>query len=140
MLLAAKAEVRIGYIAGLSSDAGKSGLRGVEIAIEEINEAGGLKGEKLKLYTADTRQDPTEGIKAYEYLAEKKKVDFIVSSSIDDVSLAWLPRFREYKTPTLDTWTSYIGIIDEVGKDYDNMKNYVVGLPSRYIKCRTPLY
>ena len=126
----ASAEVKIGFIGSVSSDVGKSGLRGATIAMEEINAAGGLNGEKLVIVTADTAFDPTEGIKAYEYLAETEKVDFIVSSSIDDVSLAWFPRFQEYQIPTLDTWTSYIGIIDMVAEDYDSHKNYFMNVAS----------
>ena len=70
----------------------------------------------------------TEGIKAYEYLNEVEKVDFIVSGSIDDVSLGWLPRMAEYKTPTLDTWTSYVGIIDKIVEDYDTYKMYFMNI------------
>jgi len=72
----------------------------------------------------------TEGIKAYEYLAETEKVNFIVSGSIDDVSLGWLPRMQEYQIPTLDTWTSYIGIIDMLVEDYDSMKPYFMNIAS----------
>ncbi|MEM8645105.1 MAG: ABC transporter substrate-binding protein, partial [Pseudomonadota bacterium] len=103
-------EIIVGFIGSFASDTGKSTLRGAEIAIEELNAKGGvLGGKKIKLVTADTREDVTEGIKAYEYLAETAKADFIISGSIDDVSLGWLPRMVEYKIPTLDTWTSYIG-------------------------------
>ena len=126
----ASAEVKIGFIGSTSSDVGVSGLRGATIAIEEINAAGGLDGERITLVTADTAEDPTEGIKAYEYLAETEKVDFIISSSIDDVSLGWMPRYQEYQIPTLDTWTSYIGIIDMAVEDYDTMKNYFMNVAS----------
>jgi len=44
-----KKPVIIGFIGSFDSDAGKSTLRGAEIAIEEINAAGGmLGGRKLK--------------------------------------------------------------------------------------------
>ena len=80
-----------------------------QIAIDELNAAGGvLGGKQIELVKADTGEDVTEGIKAYEYLAETENVDFIISGSIDDVSLGWLPRMAEYKIPTLDTWTSSI--------------------------------
>ena len=104
--------VKVGFIGSLSSDTGLSTLRGAEIAIEELNAAGGVMGEPVTLVTADTGEDVAEGIKAYEYLAETEEVDFIISGSIDDVSLGWLPRMQEYQIPTLDTWTSFIGIID----------------------------
>ena len=101
---AAKKPVIIGFIGSFDSDSGKSTLRGAQIAIEELNAKGGiLGGRQIKLVKADTGQDVTEGIKAYEYLNEKEKVDFIISGCIDDVSLGWLPRMTEFRTPTLDT-------------------------------------
>jgi len=124
------ADIKVGFIGSLSSDTGLSTLRGAEIAIEELNAAGGVNGEMITLVTADTGEDVTEGVKAYEYLAETEEVDFIVSGSIDDVSLGWLPRMTEYQIPTLDTWTSYIGIIDMVVEDYDTMRPYFMNIAS----------
>jgi len=126
----ANAEIKIGFIGSLSSDTGLSTLRGAEIAIEELNAKGGVLGQQITLVTADTSEDPTEGVKAYEYLAETEEVDFIVSGSIDDVSLGWLPRMQEYQIPTLDTWTSYVGIIDMVVEDYDSMRPYFMNIAS----------
>ena len=100
----AMADIKVGFIGSLSSDTGLSTLRGAEIAIEELNAAGGvMDGQKITLVKADTAEDVTEGIKAYEYLAETEEVDFIISGSIDDVSLGWLPRMQEFRIPTLDT-------------------------------------
>lgn len=126
----ALAEVKVGFIGSMSSDAGLSTLRGTEIAIEELNAAGGVNGEQIVLVTADTGEDVTEGVKAYEYLAETEEVDFIISGSIDDVSLGWLPRMQEYQIPTLDTWTSYIGIIDMVVEDPEGMAPYFMNVAS----------
>jgi len=130
MASTAVAEIKVGFIGSLSSDTGLSTLRGAEIAIEELNAAGGVLGQQITLVTADTQEDPTEGVKAYEYLAETEEVDFIISGSIDDVSLGWLPRMQEFQIPTLDTWTSYIGIIDMVVEDYDSMRPYFMNIAS----------
>jgi ABC-type branched-subunit amino acid transport system substrate-binding protein len=127
----AHADIKVGFIGSLASDAGRSALRGAQIAIDELNEAGGvLGGQKIELIEADTAEDVTEGIKAYEYLAETAEVDFIISGSIDDVTLGWLPRMVEYQIPTLDTWTSYIGIIDMLVEDYDSYKPYFMNVAS----------
>ncbi len=86
----------------------------------------------IKLVKADTGEDVTEGIKAYEYLNEKEKVDFIISGSIDDVSLGWMPRMAEYRTPTLDTWTSAYSAIEKVSKEYEKYKMYFMNCPTDY--------
>ncbi len=78
--------VKVGFIGSLSSDAGRSALRGAQIAIDELNAAGGFNGKPIEYVQADTGEDVTEGIKAYEYLAETEEVDFILAGSIDDVS------------------------------------------------------
>ncbi len=124
------ADIKVGFIGSLSSDTGLSTLRGAEMAIEELNAAGGMNGEKIVLVTADTQEDVTEGVKAYEYLAETEKADFIISGSIDDVSLGWMPRMQEYQIPTLDTWTSSISIIDMVVKDPELMAPYFMNIAS----------
>ena len=123
--------IKVGFIGSLSSDTGRSTLRGAEMAIDELVAAGGALGcKEIEYIKADTREDVTEGIKAYEYLAESEEVDFIISGSIDDVSLGWLPRMVEYQIPTLDTWTSYIGIIDKLVEDYDTYKPYFMNIAS----------
>lgn len=124
-----KEPVVVGYIGSFASDTGLSTIRGAEIAIEELNAAGGvLGGRPIKMVMADTREDVAEGIKAYEYLNEVENADFIISGSIDDVSLGWLPRMAEYRTPTLDTWTSYVGIIDLVVQEYEKYKMYFMNI------------
>lgn len=130
---ASKPPVVIGFIGSFNSDSGKSTLRGAEIAIEELNAKGGiLGGRQIKLVKADTAEDVTEGIKAYEYLNEQEKVDFIISGSIDDVSLGWMPRMAEYRTPTLDTWTSAISAIEKVRDEYEKYKMYFMNCPTDY--------
>ncbi|MEE9520445.1 MAG: ABC transporter substrate-binding protein [Dehalococcoidales bacterium] len=117
---AAEAEVwKAGYIGALATDVGRSAERGTEIAVDEINAAGGLLGRQIVLVKADATEDPTEGVKAYEYLAESQKVDFMVSGCIDDVSLGWMPRLLEFKIPMLDTWTSAIRCIEIAHDDYE---------------------
>ena len=127
---ASAAEIKVGFIGSLSSDTGLSTLRGAEMAIDELNATGGVMGQRITFVTADTGENVTEGVKAYEYLAETEEVDFIISGSIDDVSLGWLPRMQEYRIPTLDTWTSYIGIIDMVVEDPDAMRPYFMNIAS----------
>ena len=125
--------VVVGFIGPFASDVGRSTMRGVEIAVDELNEAGGiLGGRPVKLVMADSAHDVSEGIKAYEYLNEVEHVDFILSGCIDDVSLGWMPRLAEYKTPTIDTWTSAIRAIELVRDEYDTYKSYFMNIPNDY--------
>jgi len=110
---------KCGYIGALATDVGRSSQRTTQIAIDEINAAGGLLGRQIEYVEADATEEPSEGVKAYEYLAEVHDVDFMVSGCIDDVSLGWISRLLEYKIPMLDTWTSAIRCIEIVHDEYE---------------------
>ncbi len=108
----------LGYIGALATDVGRSGERACEIWVDEVNAAGGILGRPVTLIKADSTEDPTEGVKAYEYLAEQDP-DFMVSGCIDDVTLGWISRMIEYKIPMIDTWTSAIRAINIVYDEYE---------------------
>jgi branched-chain amino acid transport system substrate-binding protein len=127
--------VKVGLLGGVESDFGKSSLRSAQIAIEEINEAGGiLGGRMLEPVIADTAEDVTEAIKAYEYLNEVENVDFIISYCTDDESLGWMPRLAEYQTPTIDTWTSAIRMIEQVRDEPEKYKAYFMNHLNDYFQ------
>jgi len=109
----------IGYIGALATDVGRSSERTTQIWIDEVNAQGGILGRQIEYVEADSTEEPGEGVKAYEYLAETYDPDLIVSGCIDDVTLGWISRMIEYKIPTIDTWTSAIRAINIVYEDYD---------------------
>ncbi|MBS7655304.1 ABC transporter substrate-binding protein [Candidatus Bathyarchaeota archaeon] len=113
-----------GWIGAFDTDSGRSSLRGVQIAIDEINAAGGVLGRPIKLVAADAKEDVEEAIKAYEFLATEAKADFIISGDIDDDTMGWLPRVAEYRIPTCDNWTTAIRAIERVVAEYDKFKPY----------------
>lgn len=47
----------LGTMSGINSDLSVSGRRGIELAIDEFNKAGGLKGKKLELVVKDDKND-----------------------------------------------------------------------------------
>ncbi|TGE38566.1 amino acid ABC transporter substrate-binding protein [Desulfosporosinus fructosivorans] len=49
----------VGTMSGINSDLSVSGRRGVEIAIDELNRAGGLEGKKIELIVKDDKFDST---------------------------------------------------------------------------------
>lgn len=59
--------LRIGFLAGLSgnvADLGEAGRNGAQIAIEEINRAGGINGRQVELIVRDDTQTPEKAIAA----------------------------------------------------------------------------
>lgn len=89
-----KAEIKIGVITPLTGDVaswGEMQKRATELAIEEINSAGGINGRNVSVIYEDDRADPKEGVNAFKKLAEVDKVPIVVGAPASGVTLAVAP-------------------------------------------------
>lgn len=68
----------------------------VEMAVAEINEAGGLLGRKLKVLHEDTETTPPVGTRKMERLILEEKVDFCVGAISSSVTLAMMEIAKKY--------------------------------------------
>jgi len=94
--------IRIGVIgpfAGGSSAMGISMLRGIELAAEEINMAGGVLGRRLVLVERDDLANNDRGAQIAEELTEGRLIDAAVGFVNTGVALAALPYFQEARIP-----------------------------------------
>ncbi len=69
--------IRIGYLPALTGPSSSTGIginRGTELAVKEINAAGGIKGRQLELIVRDTQSDPTKAVNASTELTRRHKV------------------------------------------------------------------
>jgi branched-chain amino acid transport system substrate-binding protein len=92
--------VRIGFICPLtggSQDFGNSARLGAELAVKEINEAGGYLGRKVELVLRDDKATPDEGRKVSEDLVLKEKVDFTIGFCNTGVAMKSLDVFQDNK-------------------------------------------
>jgi branched-chain amino acid transport system substrate-binding protein len=91
--LAQQPPIKVGTIFPLSGGAGPDGqsvTNGVKLAMEEINEKGGLLGRKLTLISKDDESTPAVGVsRANEMVAEK--VDVVLEGWNSPVTLAMQP-------------------------------------------------
>ncbi|HET6925826.1 MAG TPA: ABC transporter substrate-binding protein, partial [Hyphomicrobiaceae bacterium] len=72
--------IRIGYLPALTGPSSSTGIginRGTELAVKEINAAGGIKGRQLELIVRDTQSDPTKAVNASTELTRRHKVQVI---------------------------------------------------------------
>ena len=86
--------IRIGATLPLSGDAavwGKNTQEGIELALEEVNSAGGVLGRPLKVLYEDTQAMPQEGVTAYQRLTNVERVSVIIDDSVSSVTLAMAP-------------------------------------------------
>jgi branched-chain amino acid transport system substrate-binding protein len=71
---------------------------GIELALEEINGAGGLLGRKVEVMALDNKCNPSEGANVANKLVEAK-VTAIVGAHCSSAHLATMPIIKEAKIP-----------------------------------------
>lgn len=100
----AQETIRIGFFAPLSGFAavdGASTRRSAEIAVEELNAAGGIKGKKVELVVYDDRHDSKEAVALANKLVEKDQVVGVVSGSYSMPSRVTAPIFAKAGLPMI---------------------------------------
>ena len=101
--------IRLGFVGGLTGrngDLGTAGRDGAILAVETINENGGINGRKLELVIRDDKSDPAEAVNAVKDLVAGK-VDAIVGPMTSVVAMATVPIIKDAKllmlSPTVST-------------------------------------
>ena len=62
--------------------------KGMDLAVEEINAAGGLLGRKVELITRDDNGNPGDAVRAAEELVSREKVDVLTGAFLSNIGLA----------------------------------------------------
>jgi branched-chain amino acid transport system substrate-binding protein len=96
--------IKIGICKPMSGPTGFLGQNekpAFDLAMEEINAAGGVLGRPLKLIYVDNQCIPTEGVSAVRKLIDLDKVDVIIGCACSSVTLAVMPVIEQAKIPML---------------------------------------
>jgi branched-chain amino acid transport system substrate-binding protein len=107
----AKAEetVKLGLVAAMSGQSAKAGeaiVRGLSLAIDEINATGGLLGKKVELLVRDDESNPAKGVLAARELVQREKVTVLFGGLDTPVSLAIVPFVNSAKVPFMGVWAA----------------------------------
>lgn len=100
-------EIKIGFFAPITGPAaadGESVKRAAELAVKEINDAGGINGKKIQLVAYDDRLDPKEAVNIANKLIGQDKVVAVVSGSYSGTTRAAAPIFQEAKIPMITAY------------------------------------
>jgi branched-chain amino acid transport system substrate-binding protein len=62
--------------------------KGMELAVAQINAAGGVNGKRLELITRDDNGVPGDAVRAAEELLSREKVDVLAGSFLSNIGLA----------------------------------------------------
>jgi len=102
--------IKIGHVAALSGASAQSGeaiTRGLQVAIDEINAAGGLLGGRmLELVQRDDESKPPTGLIAARELIFNEGVAAIFGGIDSPVALAIVPLVNQEKVPFMGVWAA----------------------------------
>jgi branched-chain amino acid transport system substrate-binding protein len=84
-------------LTGVAALGGKTALIGVQMAVDRINNSGGLLGRPVELIVADDASSPDTGRRAVEKMVTEDNIDFHVGGYLSNVCLACAPVYVEHQ-------------------------------------------
>lgn len=105
----AQETLKLGLVAAMSGQSAKSGeaiVRGLSIAIDEINAKGGVLGKKVELVVRDDESNPAKGVVAARELVQREKVAGLFGGLDTPVSMAIVPFANQAKVPFMGVWAA----------------------------------
>lgn len=111
--------VKIGMLTPTSGDLAQYGIavkNAAEMAVKEINDAGGINGATLELIAYDNEADPTKSINLFNKLVEQDKIVALVGPVISGTSLVVGPLANDAQIPMLSPTATNADVT--VGLDY----------------------
>ena len=103
---AAEKPVKLGFVyimSGPLATYGQFAKQGAELAIDEVNKAGGINGRKVEGFFEDSTGKPDVGIRMMRKLVYESEVDAVMGLDSSGVASAVTPVMKELKTPLIIT-------------------------------------
>jgi branched-chain amino acid transport system substrate-binding protein len=126
LLLAAPAgaQLKLGVVDNLTGAAAAYGVahaNGIRLAVDEINEAGGIKGiGKIELMVEDDASKPSDAVNATNKLITRDKIDFLMASCSSATTLALVPIHTRLEMINLNSCSSSKLITDPLPSGQPN--------------------
>lgn len=105
-LVPAATPVKIGFVyimSGPFSAYGQFAKKGAELAVDEINAAGGINGHPVEAFFEDSTGKPDAAIRALRKLVFQEKVDYLIGLDSSGVAKTVVPSILQMKTPLIIT-------------------------------------
>lgn len=103
---------------GTSAAGGEIVENGVQMAVDEINAAGGIDGKwMIELIVEDNQNDPSTSVNCMEKLCNQDNVDVVISATASSCCLADMEVTRQAKVPELAP-ASTAASLTEQGNEY----------------------
>jgi branched-chain amino acid transport system substrate-binding protein len=97
-------EIRVGEFGSLTGGTATFGItthEGIQMAVDEVNAAGGINGKMVKLITEDDRGKPEEAATVVEKLITRDHAHAILGEVASSNSLAAAPIAQRHKVPMI---------------------------------------
>ena len=110
--------VRIGIptiLSGPFADRGQSEQYGAQLALDQINEAGGVLGRPIEAYYADNACNPAIGVPATRRLIEQEHVPVVIGALCTPVTHAIMPMVADAKVPLVIATSAGQDFVDASG-------------------------
>jgi len=111
------APIRIGGTWPLGDITGKQGSMAAQLAVDEINAAGGVLGRKLELVVVDDELKADKGAAAIEKLVTVDKVDVLIGGMASGVALGQVPAMKKYGKVVVATGAASYKVEEALGAD-----------------------
>lgn len=111
--------IKIGGTWPLADVTGEQGSKGAQLAVEEINKAGGILGRKLELIVIDDELKADKGVAAIEKLVTVDKVDFLMGGMASGVALGQVPTMKKYGKIVISTGAASYKVEEALGAGAD---------------------
>jgi branched-chain amino acid transport system substrate-binding protein len=97
-------EIVVGYygdLTGRTASFGQSTRNGVEMAVDEINKAGGVMGRQVRVIVEDDQGEPNKAATVVSKLVNQDKVHAVLGEVASSNSLAAAPKAQEAGVPMI---------------------------------------
>ena len=97
-------EIRVGLYGSLTGPQATFGIstqNGAQLALDEVNAAGGVNGKKIRVVALDDQGKPEEAAVAVTKLITQDKVHVVLGEVASSISLAAAPICQEHKIPMI---------------------------------------
>ena len=95
-----------------SAPSGNAILRGMELAVDEINREGGIMNRSVKILVRDNSGISARGVANLKFFAKEKNLVAVVGGLHSPVALSELKTIHKEKIVYLDPWAAATGIVD----------------------------
>lgn len=120
--------IKIGYIGNLSWPIAETASYVAKLAVDEINEAGGILGRNITLIVEDSKGEVPTAVAAYRKLVMTDGVLSVIVAEGSELNFACQEEgaklYPEYPHLCCNPCTSHIGLTENVLNNYDKYKFY----------------